>query len=147
MKRIHLSTVTWSLYLIRRRSLQVTMDHNTTTTSQYFHACVTIIYVKKSILCNLHTVFLSLYRYSTYPSIHCLKRWVFLPYLFLFSALIFWTVHLLLFLPHRPVSVTCCSFCAPHLKFVYSFVLNQGWLATQSFFLQFCLWWVVQPWL
>ena len=31
----------------RRRSLQVTMDHNTTTTGQSFHACVTIIYVKK----------------------------------------------------------------------------------------------------
>ena len=31
----------------RRRSLQVTIDHNTTTTGQSFHACVTIIYVKK----------------------------------------------------------------------------------------------------
>ena len=30
-----------------QRSLQVTMDHNTTTTGQSFHACVTIIYVKK----------------------------------------------------------------------------------------------------
>ena len=28
-----------------RRSLQVTMDHNTTTTGQSFHVCVTIIYV------------------------------------------------------------------------------------------------------
>ena len=31
--------------------------------------------------------------------------------------------------------MTCCSFCAPHLEFVYSFVLhsyNQGWLATQK---------------
>ena len=56
----------------RRRSLQVTMDHNTTTTGQSFHLFVTIIYVKH-ILFNLHTVFLSLYRYSTYPSIHSQK--------------------------------------------------------------------------
>ena len=31
----------------RRRSLQVTMDHNTTTTGQSFQLCVTILYVKK----------------------------------------------------------------------------------------------------
>ena len=55
----------------RRRSLQVTMDHNTTTRGQSFHLFVTIIYVK-NILYNSHTVFLSLYRYSTYPSIHSL---------------------------------------------------------------------------
>ena len=55
-------------------------------------------------------------------------------YCFFHSLLIFWTVYLLLFLPHRSVSVTCCSFCAPHLEFVYSFVLNQGWLATHFFF-------------
>ena len=30
----------------RRRSLQVTMDYNTTTTGKSFLACVTIIYVK-----------------------------------------------------------------------------------------------------
>ena len=58
----------------RRRSPQVTMDHNTTTTGQSFHACVCHYNLckKKSILYNLHTIFLSLYRYSTYPSIHSL---------------------------------------------------------------------------
>ena len=30
-----------------QRSLQVTINHNTTTTGQSFHACVTIIYIKK----------------------------------------------------------------------------------------------------
>ena len=97
----------------------------------------------KSILYNLHTVFLSLYRYSTYPSIHSLLSkgefsfcvyFSFLLYFF-HSLLIFWTVHLLLYLPHRSVSVTCCSFCAPHLEFVYSFVpFLQSGLASHPFF-------------
>ena len=74
----------------RWRSLQVTKDHNTTTTGISFHPCVAILYVK-NILFNLHTVF-SLYT-GTLPihlsTLFCLIRWVFFLYLFLLSALFF----------------------------------------------------------
>ena len=95
---------------------------------------------KKSILYNLHTVLLPI-QVRTLPihlsTLFSLKSRLFFPCLFLFSALLFplfvnFFNSYLLFLPHRSVSLTCCSFCAPHLKFVYSFVLhfyNQGWLA------------------
>ena len=58
------------------------------------------------------------------------------------------TLILLLFLPHRSVSVTCCSFCAPHLDFVYSFVLhsyNQGWLATHFILFYYYFFVVASP--
>ena len=48
----------------------------------------------KSILYNLHTVLVSLYKYVLYLSVYLhslfsLKSWVFFPCLFLFSALLF----------------------------------------------------------
>ena len=111
---------------------KVTMDHNTTTTGQSFHPCVTIINVK-NILFNLHTIFLSLYRYSTYPSIHSLLlKGEFSLFLFLlFSS--FTTF---------PPSQVCfcdllqllCSSLGIRVLICPPFIHNQGWLATQKFF-------------
>ena len=119
----------------------------------------------KSILYNLYTVFLSLYRYSTYPSIHSLLSKGEFSFRVYFSFLLYFFPFFVNFLNSSfttfPSTQVCfcdllqllCSSLGIRVLICPPFL--QSGLASHpffnflifNFFLHFFLCWLVQPWL